>query len=86
LLYERISFSRLGTRVKNFLIWTVVITNFEVKFFNFFFSQRCTCGQGLKYEKESELSCNRGCGGNTNGYGEYCGGDYNDNVYATGIF
>ncbi len=51
-----------------------------------FFSQRCTCGQGLKYEKGSELFCDSGCSGNTYNYVEYCGGGNYVSVYATSNF
>ncbi len=57
---------------------------FGQNWFYFYFSQRCTCGQSLKYEKVMDNSCNSGCNGNTNNYAEYCGGSIYVSVYSTG--
>ena len=51
-----------------------------------YFSDRCTCGQGLKYEQYSEAFCNTACPGNTYNNVEYCGGNNYLSVYGTGTF
>jgi hypothetical protein len=50
----------------------------------FLCSQRCTCGNGLKYEKGRESFCGWGCSGNTYKYVENCGGGNYVSVYGTG--